>query len=235
LAVARTYKGTGVEGLDMNSNRFTTAKNILGHQEVVDAFEQNVDCDVPAGYMVYFHSYYHNRRGYNDNGYAPVVGATVSADQLGMSGRHYYKVLAKWRDHCDYFTKSYEVDSTLLLVKVSDYKTVTHEVIYSSSLDVFYYWGLREKKHKVTKSSRKAAWVRCNRIKRATPVWVDNLEIERKYDECRRMNKAAGFIKYHVDHVVPLAGKNISGLHVHTNLEIVPAAQNLRKGNRWSA
>jgi hypothetical protein len=49
------------------------------------------------------------------------------------------------------------------------------------------------------------------------------------------MNKAAGFIKYHVDHVVPLAGKNISGLHVHTNLEIVPAAQNLRKGNRWSA
>ena len=65
-----------------------------------------------------------------------------------------------------------------------------------------------------------------------TPAWADSERIQAYYDVCRFFNDISGYTKYHVDHIVPLRGRTISGLHVHHNLQILLAKDNLRKGNR---
>lgn len=58
-----------------------------------------------------------------------------------------------------------------------------------------------------------------------TPPWSELLEISDFYANCPK-----GF---HVDHEIPLRGKNVSGLHVLSNLKYLLAADNLSKGNRY--
>jgi len=68
-------------------------------------------------------------------------------------------------------------------------------------------------------------------IKNATPSWVDKKELEAFYVEAARLTQDTG-MKYHVDHIHPLRGKSLNGLHVPWNLQVIPAKQNLQKGNR---
>lgn len=59
---------------------------------------------------------------------------------------------------------------------------------------------------------------------RATPPWADLEAIERFY-----ANRPEGM---EVDHIIPLQGRNVSGLHVHWNLQYLTPLQNAAKGNR---
>ena len=61
--------------------------------------------------------------------------------------------------------------------------------------------------------------------------WADRKAIAAIYREARKRSKREG-VAYEVDHFYPLKGKNVSGLHVHTNLQIVPSVVNRAKGNR---
>jgi hypothetical protein len=62
-------------------------------------------------------------------------------------------------------------------------------------------------------------------VKKATPPWADLNAIRLIYENCPN--------GYHVDHVIPLRGKTISGLHVASNLQYLKAVDNLRKNNRF--
>ena len=56
-------------------------------------------------------------------------------------------------------------------------------------------------------------------------------ELKRIYAEAKHISETTE-TPHHVDHIVPLQGKEMSGLHVPWNLEVVPARQNLAKSNK---
>jgi hypothetical protein len=69
---------------------------------------------------------------------------------------------------------------------------------------------------------------------KATPKWLtesDWVHIKAKYQLAAMFNKHAGE-KWHVDHVFPLQGKEVCGLHVPNNLRVIPWLENVKKGNK---
>lgn len=74
---------------------------------------------------------------------------------------------------------------------------------------------------------------RASKLK-ATPSWLSKeqlKQIEIEYSLSKWCSEVTG-VTYHVDHIVPLKGKLVCGLHVPWNLQVIPASVNLSKGNR---
>ena len=67
--------------------------------------------------------------------------------------------------------------------------------------------------------------VNAKRLRERT-VYNDKKEIQEFYRNCPT--------GCDVDHIVPLNGKNISGLHTISNLQYLPASENRRKSNKFT-
>jgi hypothetical protein len=89
-------------------------------------------------------------------------------------------------------------------------------------------WEDLRPKHVAMWSKRRAS-----KLER-TPSWLsksDLKQIEALYKLSNRLSNCLG-IKFHVDHIIPLQGKFVSGLHIPNNLRVIPAIINLQKGNK---
>lgn len=97
-------------------------------------------------------------------------------------------------------------------------------------------------------NARSSAWQKANsgkwnayiakkraKIKERMPKWlsIDHLiEIRHFYEDASRFSKINNE-PYHVDHIVPLQGRNVSGLHVPWNLQILKGSENCSKSNKF--
>lgn len=83
------------------------------------------------------------------------------------------------------------------------------------------------------KNAAKATRYRASKLQ-ATPKWLtkeQHQQIESFYWLAKLQYELTD-TKYHVDHIVPLKGKTVCGLHVPWNLQVLKAQENISKGNR---
>lgn len=125
----------------------------------------------------------------------------------------------------EYNKKYYYADQEKAVNRVREYYFANHE---------------ERKQANSERKKRKRAYYTSKQMERearkinATPSWVtqeDKKTIEAKYAMAKWLSEVVGVL-YHVDHIIPLRGKNVSGLHVPDNLRIITAEENMRKGNR---
>ena len=72
-------------------------------------------------------------------------------------------------------------------------------------------------------------------IKQRTPAWLNEIALDRiknEYMLAALLSKVTGS-PWHVDHIIPLQGKMVSGLHVPSNLRVLPAFENISKKNKF--
>lgn len=72
---------------------------------------------------------------------------------------------------------------------------------------------------------------RAARLQRTVP-WADQNIIRFFYATRAYISQQTGG-QWHVDHIIPMRGRNVSGLHTHHNLRVIPAVENMKKGNRF--
>lgn len=87
--------------------------------------------------------------------------------------------------------------------------------------------------------SKNRDWCAINRAERerfirdATPQWADHNKIKAIYLAAKAATDTTGVI-HSVDHIIPLRGQLVCGLHIHSNMQVLTASENSRKSNRYS-
>ena len=144
------------------------------------------------------------------------------------------KIKAAQREYCTKNSKE-RIEKT----KIWREKNVAYRKEYSAN-------HYRENKQRILDAGRlrrskqkdieaaKAAFKRAEKNKR-TPSWLsaeDKRNMRKIYAFAAEMSRAYGF-EWHVDHIYPLHGKLVSGLHVPDNLQVIPASINRQKSNTF--
>lgn len=89
------------------------------------------------------------------------------------------------------------------------------------------------KKNKVARKAQRQKYKTAKRV-RSVNIRNDEFDLlvfEEAQELCQLRAGDTGFL-WHIDHMLPLRAKTVSGLHVAENIQVIPAVLNLLKGNK---
>lgn len=77
--------------------------------------------------------------------------------------------------------------------------------------------------------------LRYTRAKNARVKWDSDLTelVMTEAIDLRKLRERHTGIRWHIDHIIPLKGKTVCGLHVWNNLRVIPASVNIAKKNKF--
>ena len=158
----------------------------------------------------------------------------AQATELGLT--HYFTGVACINGH---LSKRRVNDRCCLRCDVTNKKSTTSE--YKKSQYIKHKESILAQKREYRQANKgkinaKVA-ARKKAIKQRTPIWLTDIDFERienGYKLAALLTKLTG-ISYHVDHIIPLQGKFVSGLHVPDNLRAINGIENISKKNRFEA
>lgn len=104
------------------------------------------------------------------------------------------------------------------LAQCKEYKKNNHDIIKEKGR---LYYNNHKREAFARSAKRRAAKLH------AIAPWINLIEVSKIYENCPE--------GYHVDHLIPLQGELVCGLHCEHNLQYLLASDNLAKGNRFNA
>jgi 5-methylcytosine-specific restriction endonuclease McrA len=136
----------------------------------------------------------------------------------------------------------YQANKERLLARHKEYRGENREKI--SARKKYYCQNNQERSRAYTqayqqanpgKMSAKTSKRKAAKLQR-TPNWLtkeDYHAIRTLYETAAALTKSTG-IKHHVDHIIPLQGRTVSGFHCPTNLQILTQSENCSKNNKFT-
>lgn len=165
---------------------------------------------------------------------AEAAAQTVLRHRIEANEKRYPEIFAKIRS--PEFLNWYEAlyDRPWNPDFEADIDEVRAQIIYASGIEERHRWNRikRESLHGQALAERDPAKRRRLILSVVTPRWADMDKIRAVYRERDRLTLETG-VQHHVDHIVPIGGRNVCGLHVEFNLQVIPSGDNLRKSNKF--
>lgn len=152
----------------------------------------------------------------------------------GERARRDAEAKRRWRaNNPEYSKEWYRKNKESVLARVKDWGATNKEKVLEANQR--YREANPEKMRQFSKSWRTANRPHANALAakyrssklRATPKWSDLGAIAVIYKE-------AALLGLHVDHIIPLRGKMVCGLHVPANLQLLTKSENSRKSNNFT-
>lgn len=134
---------------------------------------------------------------------------------------------AAHREEAKEYAKSYRMAN---VKQIAEKRAEAYQGDRANKIKISTAW---QKRNKASVNAKNKAY-KAAKLQR-TPKWLTELQydhIEIFYEAASFMTKEVG-ISFEVDHVVPLKGKHVSGLHVPWNLQVITGAENNKKNNKF--